>query len=324
MLRSTENQLRRAVKHRFAIPLTVLVLLPAIGGPAYGSVASRCPLGQFGGGYETGDFSQWWLHQWSINPDPNQSYNIRNVGRSTAKLVTSPVAQGRFASEFQVFPTIGTNSNDRAEIVASQSESGGYPGQTWWYGWWTYFPGPAQDWWHRGGDWNDITQFMSTDNVASQLAIGIDAADYRSPVIYAEGMPLARKRILARLRYDHWFHFLVHARWSTRSSGYMEMWVDGRKVVPRVHGATLRNQHSPASSDLTSPGMYVSQGIYRGAYRSTNTVIHDGFCRAASRRAVDPKLPRTSGCRTAWFRRATRVRRCRPTAGARWGAPGHA
>jgi hypothetical protein len=29
--------------------------------------------------------------------------------------------------------------------------------------------------------------------------------------------------------------------------------------------------------------MYLSQGIYRHAYRSTNTVIHDGFRRASSR-----------------------------------------
>lgn len=286
------------MKRGFAVPLLVLVVVLAMSGSAYGSIASQC-LGRFAGGYETGDFSQWWLHEWSINPDANQSYNVHNVGRSTASIVTSPVAQGRFAAKFQVFPTIGTNRNDRAEVVASQAESGGYPGQTWWYGWWTYFPGPSQNWWHRGGDWNDITQFFSTDNVPSQLAIGIDAADYRSPVIYAEGMPFARKRILGRLRYNHWFHFLAHARWSTGSSGYMEIWLDGRKVVPRVHGATLRNQHSPASADLTSPGMYLSQGIYRGAYRSTNTVIHDGFCRAASRRVIDPKVPR-GRVRPAW------------------------
>jgi hypothetical protein len=62
------------------------------------------------------------------------------------------------------------------------------------------------------------------------------------------------------------------------------MWLDGRKAIRRVHGATLRNQDSPASPDFTSPGMYLSQGIYRHAYRSTNRVIHDGFRRASSRR----------------------------------------
>ena len=272
------------MKHRLATTLAVLIAAFAVSGPAYGSVTSACSLGPFYGGYETGDFSQWWQHQWSINPDPTQGYDIHNVGNSTARIVTSPVAQGRYAAKFQVFRTTGTNRNDRAQIVATQPESGGYPGQTWWYGWWTYFPGPSQNWWHRGGDWNDITQFFSTDNVPSQMQIGIDAADYPSPVIYTEGMPFRRKRILTTLRYNHWYHFLVHARWSTASDGYVAMWLDGIKVVPRVYGATLRNQHSPASSALTSPGMHLSQGIYRGAYRSTNTVIFDGFRRAATRR----------------------------------------
>jgi Polysaccharide lyase len=280
-----------SVQHRLAISLAVLIAALAVSGPAYGLLTSARSLGRFCGGYETGDFAQWWLHQWSIDPDPTQGYNIHNVGNSTAKIVTRPVAQGRYAGEFQVFPTTGTHPNDRAEIVASQAQSGGYPGQAWWYGWRTYFPRPSQNWWHQGGDWNDITQFSSTDNVPSQMAIGIDAAHRRSPVIYTEGMPFRRKRILGSLRYGHWYHFLVHARWSSGSNGYVEMWLDGRKAVRRVYGATLRNQYSPASSDLTSPGMYLSQGIYRSAYRSTNTVIHDGFCRGASRRLAEPKAP---------------------------------
>ncbi|MGC1801302.1 MAG: heparin lyase I family protein, partial [Solirubrobacterales bacterium] len=234
---------RPGAKHRLAISLAVLIAAVAASGPAYGSLKQQCWLGSFCGGYETGDFSQWWLHQWSINPDSTQSYNIYNVGNSAARIVTRPVAQGRYAAEFQVLPTTGTNPNDRAEIVASQAESGGYQGQTWWYGWWTYFPGPSQDWWHQGGDWNDITQFFSTDNVPSQMAIGIDAARHSPPVIYAEGMPFRRKQILAPLRYGHWFHFLVHARWSTGPDGFVQMWLDGTQVIQRLYGATLRNQN---------------------------------------------------------------------------------
>jgi Polysaccharide lyase len=278
------------VRHRLAISLALLTAAFAACSRADGLAAPHC--GPFGGGYETGDFSQWWLHQWSIDPDPTQQYNIFNVGKSSAKIVTRPVAQGRYAGRFQVFPTAGTNPNDRSEVVATQAASGGYPGETWWYGWSTYFPGPSQDWWHAGGNWNAITQFSSTDNVPSQLAIGIDATRRRSPVIYAEGMPFRRKRILTRLRYNHWYRFLVHVRWSTRSNGYVEMWLDAKQAVARMYGATLRDQSSPASSELTSPGMYVSQGIYRHAYRSTNTVIHDGFCRASGRRLAEPKAPR--------------------------------
>jgi hypothetical protein len=94
-------------------------------------------------------------------------------------------------------------------------------------------------------------------------------------------MPLG-KRILTTLQYDHWYHFVVHARWAIDSTGLVEIFVDGVNVVPLTHGATLRDQHSPASPDWTSPGMHMTQGIYRGAFSSTNTVIHDGLCRADS------------------------------------------
>lgn len=277
-----------AVKRPLAISLVFLIGVFAASRPA-DSPAANCR--GFGGGYETGDFSQWWLHQWSINPGPRQRYNAYNVGNSSVAVITKPVDQGRYAARFRVFPTTGTNLDDRAEIVASQAQSGGYPGQTWWYGWSTYIPGPSQDWWHEGGDWNNITQFQSTDNVPSQMRIGIDATRLRSPRIYIEGMPFRRKRVIASLRYGHWYRFLIHAHWSTGSNGYVEMRLDGKRAIRRVYGATLRNQTSPANPAFTSPGMYVSQGIYRAAYRSTNTVIHDGFCRASSRRLAEPKAP---------------------------------
>jgi Polysaccharide lyase len=92
-------------------------------------------------------------------------------------------------------------------------------------------------------------------------------------------------------RYAHWYRFPIHARWSTGADGYVEMWLDGKQVIPRAYSATLRNQRSPASPDFTSPGIHVSQLSYSAAYRSTNTVIHDGFCRASSPRVAESKAP---------------------------------
>ena len=147
-------------------------------------------------------------------------------GNSSATIITSPVDQGRYASKFQVFPTTGTNPNDRAEAVATQQNSGGYPGQEWYYGWWTYFPGPTQQWWSQGGDWNDITRSSRPTMSSAQLYLGVDATA-ATPRIFAEGMPLG-KRILATLQYDHWYHFIVHAKWSVDPGvGLMEIWLDG-------------------------------------------------------------------------------------------------
>ena len=114
------------------------------------------------------------------------------------------------------------------------------------------------------------------------IGLGIDATG-ATPALYIESGGLG-KHILSRpLRYDHCYHFIVHVKWSTNPSvGYLELWLDGVKVVLLTHGETLKNQNSPANSNFTSPGMYISQGIYRAAFSSTNTVIHDGLCRADS------------------------------------------
>jgi hypothetical protein len=230
------------------------------------------------GDYETGDFSQWWLREWSQNN--SQGFTPSQVGNSTASIVGAPTAQGSYAAKFQLFPTTGTSSVDRAEIVATQQEAGGYPGDDWYYGWWTDFPGPSQQWWSKGGDWNAFTQFASTDGSGGWLGFGVDDTT-GTPRIFMDA-PTGHYT-LTNLQYDHWYHFVLHVKWSTSSSvGLFELWLDGNNVIPLTPAQTLKNQSSSINPSFTAPGMYVTQGIYRAASSFTNTVIHDGFCRAAS------------------------------------------
>jgi hypothetical protein len=224
------------------------------------------------GNYETGDFSQWWLRQWSGQGGDSTP---AQVGLSAATIVRHPVAQGRYAAKFQDFPD-ATGASDRAEIVASQRESGGYPGQQWYYGWHTYFPGPEQKWWSQGGDWNAITQFQSTDNSGGWIGFGVDATTAHGahpPYIFMDA-PTGHYT-LARLRYDHWYHFVLRVRWSPDpSTGFFQLWVSGAKKTRLTHTATLK--------PTAAPGMYLSQGMYRDRFDFTNTVIQDGMCRASS------------------------------------------
>jgi chitodextrinase len=242
---------------------------------------STCSSQAFCGDWETGEYSQWWLHQWSQNRDTSQNYTASNVGNSKLTVQTGTVKQGAYAGMFQVLPTTGTSSSDRAEAVASQQESGGYPGQEWYYGWWSYFPsvnGGPQSWWSQGGDWNDITQFQATDDSGGYLHLGVDATS-GSARIYLDANKAHYD--FGALQYDHWYHFVVHAKWSTDPTvGIFGVTIDGTAVFPDTHLGTLKNT-TTAASGMTAPGMYLSQGVYRGAYSSTNTVIHDGFCRAA-------------------------------------------
>jgi hypothetical protein len=232
------------------------------------------------GDYETGNFSQWWLKQWS---GPGGNNTAAEVGPSAASIVRSPVAQGKYAAKFQDFPDT-TGTSDRAEIVATQRESGGYSGQEWYYSWRIYFPGPTQKWWSHGGDWNAITQFQSTDGSGGWIGFGVDATTAHKahpPYIYMDA-PTGHYT-LTHLRYDHWYHFVLRVRWSANpSSGFFRFWLDGAKKIPLTRTNTLKPTTVHGNSNVTSPGMYLSEGIYRDRFNFTNTVIQDGMCRASS------------------------------------------
>jgi hypothetical protein len=257
----------------FFLCLSVLAGFVTAASAASGSKAPhRHHLGRvfWRGNYETGNFSQWWLKQWSGQGGDSTP---AQVGLSAATIVRRPVAQGRYAAKFQDFPDT-TGANDRAEIVASQRESGGYPGQEWYYGWHAYFPGPKQVWWSQGGDWNVITQFQSTDNSGGWINFGVDATtahEAHPPYIYMDA-PTGHYT-LAHLRYGRWYHFVLRARWSTDpSSGFFQLWLNGAKKTRLTRTETLK--------PTADPGMYLSEGIYRDRFDFANTVIQDGMCRA--------------------------------------------
>jgi Polysaccharide lyase/AhpC/TSA family len=228
--------------------------------------------------FETGNYSQYDQHQWSEGPWADQStYTINNVGHSSCEIVTSPVAQGTYASKCQVRPTTGTSSADRAEMYASAPNVTGDASQVQFYGWYTMFPsnnGQPQQWWPNGEEFNDFFQFGQVQGSGGDwVYCGVNGhnPDHR---LYCKGPGVANGRIEWPLQYDHWYHFVVEARWSRDPSvGYLSIWVDGVNVSPKTYGATLTG---------TAAQVHVSLGMYRAAYSSTNTVIHDGFCRAAT------------------------------------------
>jgi hypothetical protein len=245
--------------------------------------AALCARAVYCGDFETGDYSQYVHQQFSEGPWARQTgtYTIDKVGHSEADIVTSPVKQGTYASRCTIRPTTGTSASDRCEVVAGVPTGSS---RTWFYGWWTYFPGPSQDWWPRHADYNDWTQLGQYPNGTDWIRFGIDAtsrtvARYGAPALFAEGPGLPycsscsrNKKYFGAIRYGHWYHVIVEARWSHDPSlGHVKIWIDGKVASPETYAATLTG---------TATSVDVSQGIYRAAYRSTNTVIHDGLCRA--------------------------------------------
>jgi polysaccharide lyase-like protein len=237
----------------------------------------NCSQQPFCGDYETGN-----LTQWAFQPmEGNSSITI-------GAAATQPVKQGIYSAKFVTYPGTGTV---RAELNATQADTGGYPGQEWYYGWWTYFPstnGQPQQWWSAGGDWNDIAQFQSVDWTA-WMYLGVDQGNYTpgTTSIFLNWGSRGHFVVANPLQYDHWYHFVLHAKWSIDPSvGFIELDVDGAQAIPRTYGATLYNTTVARNPGWTAPGAYAELDLYTRAGTYTNTVIHDGLCRAASHAAA--------------------------------------
>lgn len=228
---------------------------------------------QYRGDFETGNFSQWRFNQMLGGVGCGvPACTTDQVGNATGIIVTSPHKQGKYAMKCVVASTGGGSSaNNRCEVVATTTVTGGVQGQSWWYGWWTYLPGPSQTWWPNGDDWNDVFQFFDETNQEAFIYGGIAAND-GTPALYTDG-PWGHKIIGDPLKYNHWYHFVVHAKWSTTSNGFWNLRLDGVNVQPKAFIRTMGQSSNPATT--------FSYGFY-SARNTDNTVVQDGFCRAST------------------------------------------
>src|SRR5437773_7048886 len=121
----------------------VALALAAVGvGDAHAIIIKRLD-------YETGSFSQWTAVQAVVGG---------------ARIVRSPVHQGRFAARFVVRP--GDNpiraTGERAEVYTNTGEGEGT--ESWW-AWSTYFPTGFRP--NRNSTWNVFTQWHQSGNMCS-------------------------------------------------------------------------------------------------------------------------------------------------------------
>jgi len=198
----------------------------------------------FVGDFETGDLSQW--------PD------LHDVPPGGAQIVTSPVAAAgsRYAWKCQVSNelTSGTSvtgdSSYAANVFNWEHER---PGQSTWYrfaiafpsGTSAAFPGrfTPQTWIFPDGNagWNMLFEFH--EPAGNDGFAGFPASPYfgmhagRLHVRWVGGPRDASTWLYwtddRSLVYDHWYDMLFHIVWDqTGTTGIVELWVDGRKVLP--------------------------------------------------------------------------------------------
>ncbi len=98
--------------------------------------------------------------------------------------------------------------------------------------------------------------------------------------IYTEN-PCPKKKVIYRdrnLKLGVWHDFIYHVRWSYRDDGFVELWIDGKKVVD-YRGPVGYNDDK---------GPYFKYGIYRNDVEETYVVYFDEYRRGNSYEEVDP------------------------------------
>jgi hypothetical protein len=195
------------------------------------------------------------------------------VSEDRLQLVTSPVAEGRYALKVTVKQgdnPIGASGN-RNEVVHWGNEN---EGTEYYYRWKVMFPADypsVRTWqlftqWHHDGCCGSppVEFYVYGDEMRLRLTNGADAWT----------APLAR---------GTWHEFVFHVKWSSNPSvGFFELWHNREKAVAKRYQATM---YAGATN-------YLKLGLYRNStITQTSVVYHDGFIQATQLADVLPPPP---------------------------------
>lgn len=256
----------------FSLLLSLLVLT---GASTAGSGASEATTG-WRGDFETGDQSQWKA--------------VQAKAHSRITVQSTVVREGRYAARVEVRRgdnnVAGSGSGERSELFIGSSTTGGFEGQEQYWAWSTYFP-PDFD--APVGLWNAFTQFHHS-GTTGQVNVQFAVADRKRIELRVLGgsvsAPARRDLVLARLMRGHWYDFVFHVKWSSTRAGFVEVWVNGLRVVKKSSMPTL----------YSGQAVYLKHGYYRRPYGGTTVVYHDGMRRGSRlsevadwARAFDPE-----------------------------------
>lgn len=269
-----------------ALVVAVFVVVIAYGGkgeprasaPEWEAAVVPEGRGRPGGIRWRGDFERGTFGQWT---------KVEAVPEG-ATIQRRTVRQGAFAARFRVGPgDVPGRSGERAELVLSQALTAGYEGVEAWYAWSTFFPpsfNPVPN-----STWNIFTQWHETnpDGCRPNLALHVNT---KQPVprirlqVRGGGLDVStcapggeRSWDTVPLEYGRWYDFVAHVRWSSElRSGFVQLWIDGKEVVPKTPAATL----------YVGQGVYLKQGFYRAPDGRVSTIFHDAARRGTSFAAV--------------------------------------
>ena len=218
-----------------------------------------------------GDFETGTTEQWKGTPKAGGF-----------RVVKEPVREGKYALRIDGTNAARRKDRDRIEFQHQPKPPGTAEGTERYFGWSVYLPKKLTNGQHTVG-------YFETRNSWSRLmAFEAQGEDIKFSTRVPYRLHWTGK---GKLTPGRWHDFAVHVLWSRDpAKGFVEVWFDGEKVVPKTMTATLRDKNVA----------FFQIGLLRETSEEPETIFIDHVVEATTLKEVTPppitsKAPSPSG-----------------------------
>jgi len=206
-----------------------------------------------------GDFETGNTEQWKGAPTSD-----------SIKIVQEPVREGKYALRIDGTNAARKGKLDRIEFQHQPKPPGTAEGTERYFGWSVFVPKKLTD------DFHSVGYFETRNSWRQLMAFEVRGEDLKFSTRVPYKLHWTGK---GKFTPGRWHDFAVHVLWSRDADkGFVEVWFDGEKVVPRAKTATLLDENVA----------FFQLGFMRDTIDVPETIIIDHVVEATTLAEVTP------------------------------------